>query len=82
MREFIFIFHDQALIPFKYISQNSGVNFTSGLKIIRVSPDHGTAYEIVGKNIANNKSLLNCFTFINKIYLNRNKDYNHLNNKK
>jgi len=79
---FIFIFHDQALIPFKYISQNSGVNFTSGLKIIRVSPDHGTAYKIVGKNIANNKSLLNCFSFINKIYSNRNKAYNHLNNKK
>ena len=40
---FIFIYHDQALIPFKYISQFSGVNYTGNLSIIRVSPDHGTA---------------------------------------
>ena len=46
---FIFTYHDQALIPFKIISNYSGVNYTSGLDIIRVSPDHGTAYDLVGK---------------------------------
>ena len=64
---FIFNFHDQALIPFKFISKYSGINFTAGLDVIRVSPDHGTAYELVGKNIATNKSLNNCFKLINSI---------------
>ena len=69
---FLFIFHDQGLIPFKYISNFNGVHYTSNLKIIRVSPDHGTAYDLVGKNVASNKSLLNCFKFIKKIHKNRN----------
>ena len=69
----IFMYHDQALIPFKYISKNSGVNFTSNLSIIRVSPDHGTAYDIVGKNKANSSSILNCFKVIDKISKNRKK---------
>jgi len=70
---FLFIFHDQALIPFKYISQFSGVNFTANLNIIRTSPDHGIAYDLVGKNKAIPLSLINCFNLINKIYKNRNK---------
>ena len=45
---FLFIYHDQALIPFKYISKFSGVNYTGNLSIIRTSPDHGTAYNLVG----------------------------------
>ena len=69
---FLFIFHDQALIPFKYISKFSGVNYTSNLNIIRTSPDHGTAYDIVGKDMAIPKSLINCFKMINKINKNRN----------
>ena len=68
---FIFHYHDQALIPFKLLSENKGINFTAGLDIIRVSPDHGTAYDIVGKNIANTKGLINCFNFIKKISKNR-----------
>lgn len=64
---FIFNYHDQALIPFKIISKYSGINYTDGLSIIRVSPDHGTAYDIVGKNIANNSSLINCFKFLKNI---------------
>ena len=64
---FIFCFHDQALIPFKLLSNYSGINYTAGLDIIRVSPDHGTAYDIVGKKIAKIDSLNNCFKFINKI---------------
>ena len=69
---FLFIFHDQGLIPFKYISNFQGVHYTSNLNILRVSPDHGTAYDLVGKNVASNKSLLNCFKFIKKINKNRN----------
>lgn len=46
-------YHDQGLIPFKTLSFGEGVNFTAGLKKIRTSPDHGTAFEIAGKNSAN-----------------------------
>ena len=68
---FIFHYHDQALIPFKLLSNNKGINFTAGLDIIRVSPDHGTAYDIVGKNIAKSEGLINCFNLIEKISKNR-----------
>jgi 4-hydroxythreonine-4-phosphate dehydrogenase len=50
------MYHDQGLIPFKTISFNSGVNFTAGLPVIRTSPDHGTAYDIAGKNLASPES--------------------------
>ena len=46
-------YHDQGLIPFKTLAFGSGVNFTAGLNKVRTSPDHGTAYDIAGKNIAN-----------------------------
>ncbi len=62
---FVFCYHDQALVAYKYISKNRGINFTGGLSILRVSPDHGTAYDLVGKNIAENKSLINCYKFLN-----------------
>ena len=68
---FVFNYHDQALIPFKMISNYTGVNYTTGLSIIRVSPDHGTAYDIVGKKIGNTKGLINCVNLIKKIYKNR-----------
>ncbi len=68
---FIFIFHDQALIPFKYISQFSGVNYTGNLSIIRTSPDHGTAYNLVDSKNISDKSLLNCFKLIKEIHFNR-----------
>jgi 4-hydroxythreonine-4-phosphate dehydrogenase len=45
-------YHDQGLIPFKTLSFGKGVNYTAGLSRIRTSPDHGTAYEIAGKGIA------------------------------
>lgn len=51
------MYHDQGLIPLKLYADGGGVNFTSGLSIIRTSPDHGTAMAIAGKNIANEKSL-------------------------
>ena len=69
---FIFNYHDQALIPFKLISKNTGVNYTIGLDVIRVSPDHGTGYNLIGKNIAEIKGLINCFKLIKKINKNRN----------
>lgn len=47
------MYHDQGLIPFKTLVQGQGVNYTAGLPIIRTSPDHGTAFDIAGKNIAN-----------------------------
>ncbi|MBY0244751.1 MAG: 4-hydroxythreonine-4-phosphate dehydrogenase PdxA [Sphingobacteriaceae bacterium] len=50
------MYHDQGLTPFKTISFGSGVNFTAGLKIIRTSPDHGTGFDIAGKNVANESS--------------------------
>lgn len=49
------MYHDQGLIPFKSLDMN-GVNFTAGLDIIRTSPDHGTAYNLVGKDTANPES--------------------------
>ena len=50
------MYHDQGLIPFKTIAFDSGVNFTAGLSIIRTSPDHGTAYDIAGKGVADENS--------------------------
>ncbi len=68
---FIFMYHDQALVPFKYISQFSGVNYTGNLNIIRTSPDHGTAYNLVGTKKISDKSLINCFKLIKQIHKNR-----------
>jgi 4-hydroxythreonine-4-phosphate dehydrogenase len=60
------MYHDQALIPFKLLAFTDGVNFTGGLPFVRTSPDHGTGYDIVGKNIANHESFLNAiFTAVN-----------------
>lgn len=50
------MYHDQGLIPFKQVAFDTGVNFTAGLPIIRTSPDHGTAYDIAGKNKASEES--------------------------
>lgn len=46
------MYHDQGLAPFKALAIEDGVNFTAGLPIVRTSPDHGTAYDIVGKGVA------------------------------
>lgn len=51
------MYHDQGLIPFKALAFEEGVNFTAGLSIVRTSPDHGTAYNIAGKNMANESSM-------------------------
>jgi 4-hydroxythreonine-4-phosphate dehydrogenase len=44
------------LIPFKSIAFHDGVNFTAGLPVVRTSPDHGTGYDIAGKNLASENS--------------------------
>lgn len=46
------MYHDQGLAPFKALAMDDGVNFTAGLPLVRTSPDHGTAYDIAGKNLA------------------------------
>ncbi|MCX6189404.1 MAG: 4-hydroxythreonine-4-phosphate dehydrogenase PdxA [Bacteroidetes bacterium] len=53
------MYHDQGLIPFKAMAFESGVNFTAALPVIRTSPDHGTAFDIAGKGIANETSFRN-----------------------
>ena len=50
------MYHDQGLIPFKTLAFGHGVNFTAGLDFVRTSPDHGTAYDIAGKQIADESS--------------------------
>ena len=50
------MYHDQGLIPFKSLAFGEGVNFTAGLPIVRTSPDHGTAFDIAGKNKADASS--------------------------
>ena len=54
----ICMYHDQALIPIKTIDFHNGVNVTLGIDFIRTSPDHGTGFDIAGKNIANPESLI------------------------
>jgi 4-hydroxythreonine-4-phosphate dehydrogenase len=54
----ICMYHDQALIPLKTLDMDRGVNVTLGLPIVRTSPDHGTAYDIAGKGIADPSSLI------------------------
>jgi 4-phospho-D-threonate 3-dehydrogenase / 4-phospho-D-erythronate 3-dehydrogenase len=51
------MYHDQGLIPFKTIAFQTGVNYTAGLPVIRTSPDHGTAYDLAGKNGADETSM-------------------------
>ena len=52
------MYHDQGLIPFKSLSIGEGVNYTAGLPIVRTSPDHGTAFDIAGKGIADPTSFI------------------------
>ena len=65
-------YHDQGLIPFKTLSFGNGVNYTAGLNKIRTSPDHGTAYDIAGKGIANHNSFKEAVFLAIDIYNSRN----------
>jgi len=65
------MYHDQGLIPLKMKSFSSGVNFTAGVNIIRTSPDHGTAFDIAGKGIANPTSTIEAIKLAMEISKNR-----------
>ena len=52
------MYHDQGLIPFKSLAQGTGINYTAGLPVVRTSPDHGTAFDIAGKNQADPSSFI------------------------
>ena len=60
-------YHDQGLIPFKMISSEEGVNVTLGLPFVRTSVDHGTAFDIAGKNLASEKSLKTAVNFAEQL---------------
>lgn len=66
------MYHDQGLIPFKMSSFGGGVNYSAGLPIIRTSPDHGTAFDIAGKNKADERSFIEAYQLAVKMALNRN----------
>ena len=61
------MFHDQVLSPFKAIFKFDAINLTLGLKYLRVSPDHGTAVNLINKKIAKPDSLIKCINFLHKI---------------
>jgi 4-hydroxythreonine-4-phosphate dehydrogenase len=65
-------YHDQGLIPFKTLSFGNGVNYTAGLNKVRTSPDHGTAYDIAGKNKADYNSFKEAIYLAIDIYNSRN----------
>ena len=71
------MYHDQGLAPFKTLAYEEGVNYTAGLPFIRTSPDHGVAYDIAGKNIADEQSFTEAIFMAIKIYKNRT-EYNDL----
>lgn len=70
-------YHDQGLAPFKALSFGKGVNFTAGLSQIRTSPDHGTGYDIAGKNKANPSSFKEALFTAIQVYKSR-KEYKEL----
>lgn len=65
------MYHDQGLIPFKTIAFSTGVNYSAGLKIVRTSPDHGTGYDIAGKNVADPTSFIEALFAATHIVKNR-----------
>lgn len=60
------MYHDQVLTPFKTLFKYKAINITLGLKYCRVSPDHGTAVDIIKKKVADENSLISCVNFVNK----------------
>lgn len=67
------MYHDQVLIPFKMLNFSAGVNFTAGLPVIRTSPDHGTAFDIAGKGIADPSSMIEALHYADKFITSRRK---------
>jgi 4-hydroxythreonine-4-phosphate dehydrogenase len=75
------MYHDQGLAPFKTIAYENGVNYTAGLPFIRTSPDHGTAYDIAGKNVADEQSFSEAIFTAIKIFRNRSEYQDLIQNK-
>ncbi len=69
----ICMYHDQGLIPLKMISRGGGVNVTLGLPFVRTSPDHGTAYDIAGRGVADAGSMTEALALAMTLARNRNK---------
>ncbi|MBP5398679.1 MAG: 4-hydroxythreonine-4-phosphate dehydrogenase PdxA [Bacteroidales bacterium] len=65
------MYHDQGLIPFKALAFEQGVNFTAGLPVVRTSPDHGTAYEMAGRDQADPRSMMSAIYTAIDIYRRR-----------
>lgn len=65
------MYHDQGLAPLKAVAFDSGINWTLGLPFIRTSPDHGTAYDIAGKGIANPGSMIAAIRLAKQLAKNR-----------
>jgi 4-hydroxythreonine-4-phosphate dehydrogenase len=61
------MYHDQGLIPLKMIAFETGVNVTIGLPLIRTSPDHGTAYDIAWKGLANPSSMIEAIKLASRL---------------
>lgn len=80
------MYHDQGLMPFKMIAFEEGVNFTAGLPVVRTSPDHGTAFDLAGKNVADETSMLTAIYMAIDISKNRKElaelESNSIKNKK
>ena len=70
------VYHDQGLIPFKTLSFGQGVNYTAGLSKVRTSPDHGTAFEIAGKGLAQTDSFKEALFTARDIYFERRENEN------
>ncbi len=64
------MYHDQGLAPLKMVAFENGVNWTVGLPFIRTSPDHGTAYDIAGKNLASPSSMISAIRLAKKLIKN------------
>jgi 4-hydroxythreonine-4-phosphate dehydrogenase len=71
------MYHDQGLTPFKALAFEDGVNYTAGLPIVRTSPDHGTAYEMAGRDMADPRSMKAAIYAAIDIY-NKREDYDDL----
>lgn len=70
-------YHDQGLIPVKYLGLDKGVNITLGLPFVRTSPDHGTAFDIAGRGVADPASLEIAFDYACRLAATRDQDHRH-----
>ena len=75
------MYHDQGLTPFKALAFEDGVNFTAGLPVVRTSPDHGTAYDMAGRDLADPRSMKSAIYMAMDIFRRR-QEYDELQENK